>query len=148
MKEVRGDSMAGLLAPGQSIAVDENYFACHAPARGDLVEIDLAPGVNPLVKRIGVVPGDRFRLAPARKAGGFVLEVNGAALRAPGGAPYLFDGKRREMIALYESSFGGVMPADTYFVFGSIPDGSRDSGQFGPVRRERLVGKVVRRRGR
>ncbi len=141
-KFVRGVSMAELFAPETPIQAEMGYYACHKAERGEIVLIQASGRPDPLMKIIQVVPDDKIALVPS--AGAFTLNVNGVPLLTPKGQPYAFSGKAFAMLKLYVESFKGVMPAGTYFVFGTEPAGSYDSSRFGPVTTSALLGRVTK----
>ena len=137
---VLGDSMSEIIQPEQAVSVAMDYYNCHLPERGDIAVINVPGRPHPLLKIIQILPGDRFALQPT--VGGLNLLVNDHILRTPKGVAYIFTPGREKMIQLYVESFKGVMPKDTYFVFGTEPDGSFDSTRIGPVTKDELAGKV------
>ena len=137
---VAGESMLELFKPGTSLQVQKGWYACHVAERGDVAIIQMAYRPRPIVKLIQVLPGDRFHLIALGE--GYQLTVNNDVLKTPHGSPYLFKGQAYRMLALYEESFHGLMPAETYFVFGTVAGGSFDSTRFGPVKVDQLTGRV------
>lgn len=138
---VRGASMVPVFLPEDEVEIDFNFFPCHEPRRNDVVLVRLEGRLSDILKTLRVMPGDRFSLRATQ--GGFFLSVNGHNLTMSNGRPYVFEGNSVRMLKLYEESFHGVMPPDTYFVFGEDMSGSFDSRKFGPITRPQLVGKVL-----
>ncbi len=144
---VAGNSMAGIVANGSTVTVEENYYACHDVARGDIVAYNY-PG-KPLIKKVFGVPGDTLALAPATSSvSGLVLTgwsilVNGKALVNSAGYPYVITASGHRMLSIYVNDYRGVIPPDSYLILGDTPWGSEDSTVFGLVGREDLLGKVV-----
>jgi signal peptidase I len=128
------------------------------PAHGDLVLVESPDNGHPVFKRVVALPGDRvgmqqhhltvnghalaynvadntaFATVPAENRLGSVIEMEAIGVHAhlityePGSAT---------------CSFPQVLvPADHYFLMGDNPDESRDSRSWGPVRRQRLRGRV------
>lgn len=139
---VRGISMVGLFEPETPLLAEYGYYTCHDVTRGDTALIRRPGREDPIVKSVLVLPGDVMRLVGA--GSGASLWVNGQVLQSAKRGPYRFSGRAYRMIRLYVDSFKGVMPKDTYFVFGTDPGGSLDSTQFGPVTRAMLVARVQR----
>lgn len=139
-RTIRGSSMAGILEPAQEIIADFGWYACHPLERGELVLLSLPGRKDPLVKQAWVIPGDTFALRETPR--GNELLVNGTALATPNGSTYAFQGKARDMLALYVRSFQGLMPKDTCFVFGTSSTGTWDSTRFGPVTQSQLLARV------
>ncbi len=136
---VRGTSMEGILSDGEHITVLENYYACHAVARGDIVDYDYG-GAEDLVKSVMGVPGDM--LAFQKSGSRWHILVNGAPLANAQGETYLVSDAARRMLALYVGDQGGVIPADAYLVLGNNPAGSIDSTWFGLASAGDFKGKV------
>ena len=140
-KMIRGTSMAELLQPEEAVDAELGYYVCHPVQRGDIVLVQRPGRTDPIIKLVLVLPGDHFALR--RDGGSYLLDVNGTPLTTPRGTPYRFAGKRHDMLALYEDSMHGVVPAHTFFVFGTQPQGTLDSTQFGPVTESDLIGRVT-----
>jgi signal peptidase I len=131
-----------------------------APARGDVV-VFLPPGEDQLyVKRVVGVPGDVVEMRDNR------LFINGrpatydkpapATLARLGRADLNPDLLTQEVFAGHAHSvlrgdddssphtFGPVrVPVGGYFLLGDNRDNSKDSRYFGPVPRERIMGRAV-----
>jgi signal peptidase I len=141
-RTVRGSSMAGLVHGGQDIVFDRNAYRCQAVARDDLIVIEKSQLPAPLIKQVKVLPGDEVDLVPAQ-GGVFHLKVNGDIAKNHARLPYEFFGGRLKMLRLYVDQFQKKIPANIFFVFGTDPRGSKDSGTFGPVTRQEIIGKVT-----
>jgi len=130
-----------------------------APARGDIATFGSPADGTRLLKRVVGLPGDEIELRDGR------LWVNGEqiALSEPyhlqeplpdGGQLQAWRaqeqlGTRRhalqtlpEVAALRDGHW--TVPANHYFMLGDNRDNSHDSRYFGPVPRERLIGRVSR----
>lgn len=143
-KYISGNSMEELFKPEDKIEVEEGWYACHGVERDEIVLVKLPGRDRPIVKMARVLPGDTFSLRPLAP-GAFALYVNEVPLKTPHGHEFSFSGKALKMLRLYEQSFGGRMPAHTYFVFGTNNHGSFDSSRFGPVVHSSLLGRVKHR---
>lgn len=49
-----------------------------------------------------------------------------------------------KLLQLYENSFKGIIPENTYIILGNQPEGTLDSTRFGLVDKSGIIGKVVR----
>ncbi|MBY0315481.1 MAG: signal peptidase I [Bdellovibrionales bacterium] len=141
IKTIRGNSMKGLYENGQDISVDQNYYGCHSPQMHDVVLVQKKGFKAPIIKEILVTPGQRFQLVPQGK--GHVMLVDGKELENSIHKKYIFSRGAYKMLSLYEKEFKGLMPKDTYFIFGTGLADSRDSTRFGPVLRSEIIGKVL-----
>ena len=122
---VYGQSMEPNLSSQQRLIVDKLSLRFRAPARSDIVVIDLPAMDDMLVKRVVGLPGEVVEVRD-----GAVL-VDGASLAEP------FDHD------LGHTSMAPVTLGPLqYFVMGDNRDNSNDSRAFGPVRREYIVGRV------
>ena len=122
---VFGQSMEPNLSPHQRLIVDKLSFRLHAPARNDIVVVDLLTMDDMLVKRVVGLPGETIEVS-----GGRVL-VNGQPLPEP----FPHDLGNTTMAPL-------ILGPLEYFVMGDNRDNSNDSRSFGPVHRESIVGRV------
>lgn len=140
-REVRGESLTGLIERGSSVRVLFGYYGCHEIEKEDVVAYNYAGNPNPVIKIVKAVPGDTFKLKKA--PGGWNLLVNGKVLKNSGKEPYLFDERGRRMLSLYESDYRGVVPPQAYLILGNLARGSLDSSRFGLVHQSDILGKVV-----
>ena len=101
-------------------------YAFGKPSRGDVVAIRLAGPSLVIVKRVVGLPGERIAFV------GGVLHVNGVPLDEP------YVGSRRPWDRA-ETTLG----PDEYFVVGDNRGMSQGNHQFGAIRKERILGKVV-----
>lgn len=136
--------MSGLFSPEDRISVQEGWYGCHEVKRDDIALVQIGGRTHPLIKMVRVLPGDRFKLKKSVTDEGEILVVNGQVLRTQSGAPYVFRGKRAKMLRLYEKIFKGIMPAETYFVFGTVSGGSYDSTRFGAIRKTQLIARAIK----
>lgn len=135
---VHGNSLAPLAKDGAEI--DGVRGDCGAPKHGDFVLVDSPRNPNlPLIKIVFGVPGDKFRLKETE--GGHNLIINGTLAKNSEGKPYLFAGKRKDMLSLYE----GPIPANTYLILGNDPSGSTDSTRIGLVDKSAIAGVAKRK---
>jgi len=122
---VYGQSMEPNLSPRQRLIIEKFSYRLRAPQRNDIVVVDLPQLDDMLVKRIVGLPGETI----AVRAG--LVYVNGAPLLEP----FAHEVDRASLAPLR-------LGADEYFVLGDNRDNSNDSRYFGPVARDRILGKV------
>ena len=119
-------SMSPTLRAGDHVLVNKLAYRFGEPRRRDLVVLRSASG-ELLLKRVVGVGGDSVGVEDG------VLHVNGRAVREP-----FVD--RRLVDSVY---FGPVrVPGGAVFVMGDRRSNSVDSRTFGPVPRDRVVGRV------
>lgn len=126
---VSSGSMAPTLRAGDHVLVDKLAYRIGDPRRGDLVAFR-GVGDGVMIKRAVGLPGDTVAVRDG------VLHVNGGRVVEP----YVNYG-------LNDSNYFGPerVPEGGVFVMGDHRENSRDSREFGPVRREDLVGRVLLR---
>jgi signal peptidase I len=124
---VPSGSMAPTLRPGDSVLVNKLAYRTGDPRRRDLVVLHRPRSGELMLKRIVALGGDQVGIEDG------VLHVNGHAVREP-----FLD--HRLVDSVY---FGPVrVPAGDVFVMGDQRSNSVDSRTFGPVPRNRILGRV------
>ena len=165
-REVRGESLSGVIEPGTQIEVLLGYYACHAPARNDIVIYRYGGDPDPLIKIVRGIPGDVFELKKEGQI--WRIMINENVLTTSGGAPYALDDRGYRMLSLYvpdttprtitTSTTTNTsttvttsityrttqIPPNTYLILGNLPNGSTDSTRFGLVDKSDIIGKVER----
>jgi signal peptidase I len=141
---VRGDSLRGLVEPGQTLSLWHGYYECERPRHGDLVAFR-HPGLDaPIVKRVVAVAGDTFTVGEGTAACGR-LGVNDAPVRTAAGREYCLDAAAMALLGTYARDYRGVVPADAVLLLGSGERSSLDSGRVGLVSRGDLLGRAMTR---
>lgn len=132
--KVQGYSMYPTFDDGDYLLTDKLSYRLHEPKAGEVVVFN-APD-HPkydYIKRIIAVPGDRVKLINGK------FYVNGYILDE---SEYLSS----EIITQGEGFLkeGGetIIPPNYYFMAGDNRPGSSDSRQFGPVAKDKIVGKA------
>lgn len=123
---VDGSSMTPTLASGQYVLVNRIAYLTGEPQRGDVIVLhSLEDAGTDLIKRLIGLPGETISIANG------VVAVNGVPLHEP----YLNAPPR------YQGEW--TLQADEFFVLGDNRNNSRDSHNFGPVKRSNLVGQAT-----
>lgn len=172
---VAGDSDAPAYVSGDRVLVnlaaydlpvpytDRRLARLAEPAPGDVVLCRLGDG-RLVIKRVAAGPGSRVTLHGHRLAiDGVALEYTDVPSRQAeqirrgrlGPILQLERGNGPPLYIAYDPGNAGLprknaftVPANAYFVLGSNRDVSVDSRHFGPVPRDRILGKVIGRLGR
>ena len=127
-------SMERTLEPEQQLVVDKLTPRFDDYRRGDIVVFDppeswTADSGTPYIKRVIGLPGDTLQIRDG------LVYINDIALEEP----YLYDGQPTV-------ATGGddtwVIPPDQLFVMGDHRSDSADSRVFGPVPRDRVIGRA------
>lgn len=134
------DHMSGVIDNGQEFDVALNWYKCHAVERGDVVLYKFSNTKDPVARFVRGVPGDRFKLV--RAPGHWNVEIDGDVLESSDGRPYVFGSDVSPVLSLYEKSSKGILDADTALVFSRHSPGGFDSGVFGAVSIQDIIGKV------
>ena len=122
-----GPSMSPTLIDGQLVLVNRLAFWSTPPRRGDVVAISLAGRRVMYIKRVVGLPGEQLRIERG------IVFTNGVALDEP------YVQRRRPW------NVGEVrLAADEYLVIGDNRGMSASNHDFGKVRRDRIVGRVIR----
>lgn len=143
IKTVSGTSLSGIVEPGAKVELARGYYKCRLVLREDIVAYDFAGNPNPIIKIVKAIPGDSFHLEKDAKSGGWLIYVNGAALRNSEGKEYLLNDQTRKMLSLYEADYRGLIPLDAYLILGNRPEGTTDSTRFGLIGKGDVIGKIL-----
>jgi signal peptidase I len=122
-----GVSMTPVIEDGQLVFVNRLAYVSGAPRRGDIVALRAAGRRVVYVKRVVALPGERVGID------GGTIHVDGRPLDKP----YVRD--RRPW-----TSAVATLGNDEYLVLGDNRGMPLDAQSFGRVRRERMLGRVVR----
>ena len=138
---VSGNSLDGFIDAGKTIKILYGFYDCNPVQRGDVVVYNYAGDVNPMIKIVKGVSGDKFHLSQTN--GGWNILINGEVIKNSSGQEYLLSDRSSRMLALYENDYKGVIPAGAYLILGNLASGSLDSSRFGLVSKSDILGKVV-----
>jgi len=136
--EVKGTSMVPNFTDGEYLLTDKLSYRFGDPQRGDVV-VFKAPPSEPCaadqceyIKRIIGIPGDRVMV----KAG--LVYLNGALLNQF----FLPEGVISDPGSFCAEGVEKTVPQGYYLAFGDNRSHSRDGREFGPIKRELIVGKA------
>lgn len=131
---VKGASMEPTFFNNEYLIIDELSYRFHEPPRGDVVVLR-NPTLNDeyLIKRIIGLPGERV-----------VIDQDGVKIGTSLTAE-LQTLNERSYLSSSVTTAGAVdvvLGSDEYFVMGDNRTASLDSRSFGPIRRDRIVGRA------
>lgn len=132
--EVTGDSMEPTLHDKEQILVEKMSMNFDELQRGDIIVFNSPE--NPkilIVKRIIGVPGDRITIQNE------AVYLNGQQLEES----YIGNGIKTEAKNALEDGVETSVPYQSYIVLGDNRTNSTDSRDFGPIKKEEIVGKAV-----
>jgi signal peptidase I len=135
-------SMEDTLLVGDRVLADRISWRFSDPQRGDIVVFH-PPGPGPvLIKRIVGLPGDTLTLRNG------AVYVNGERLAEPYVRRVDGEAEPTEPFDLglpWNLQQSYTVPADSYFMMGDNRTDSADSRDFGPIVRDRFVGRAFAR---
>ena len=139
--EVKGNSMLPNFINGEYLLTDKLSYQFGKPNRGDVV-VFKAPPSEPCaeneceyIKRVIGVPGDRVRVVNGR------VYLNGELL----GQDFLPADVITEQGEFNEEGVEKTVPEGQYLCFGDNRSHSRDGREFGPIKKETVVGRAFLR---
>lgn len=137
---VSGTSLAGILDAGAKIKILYDYYQCHEAQRGDIVIFQPDPEMNPIVKIVKGLPGDKLSLQGDGTNWNILL--NGEVLRTSTGDAYQVNDNAFQMLSLYIRDYNGIIPPKAHLLLGNAISGSLDSTKFGLIDISDIIGKV------
>ncbi|MDP3057559.1 MAG: signal peptidase I [bacterium] len=150
-KIVRGNSLTGVIEPGETVKILFGYYDCNEIKKEDIIVYSYAGNPVPLIKIVKGIPGDSFRLqkeesGPVRgKTSNGVnrnILIKGEVLKNAQSQPYLIGESGYRMLSLYERDYKGVIPENAYLLLGNLASGSLDGTHFGLIGKADILGKV------
>lgn len=135
------DTMYDLLLKGKSYVAFTEWKECVHLSQGDIVLYRYSPSGDPVARRVAAVPGDKIELVRNPVRNNWFLKVNGKLYLA-GDKPYGFGSIAAHPISIYEKAHKGLLDDKALVVFSHNPPGNRDSGDFGVVSIDDIVGLV------
>jgi signal peptidase I len=139
--QVKGQSMFPNFHDGEFLLTDKFTYRFHLPKRGETI-IFMAPASEACaeveceyIKRIVGLPGERIKIQ-----GGQVF-INGQVLAED----YLPADERIIAGSLLKEGAEFLVPGESYIVLGDNRPHSRDSREFGPIKKEAIIGRAFLR---
>lgn len=138
---VRGRSMRAMLPEGARLVLLRGFYACRAPARGELIALHRAGSAVPLLRVVQAIPGDT--LSVETSPGGSFLLLNGERAKNSKGEHFPLDGRSWRKLTHYAERYGGRIPARTFLVFGELAGHAPEDREFGLVSQGELIGRLT-----
>jgi len=140
-KIVSGTSLAGILESGTKIKILYDYYQCHEAQREDIFVFQPDLELNPVVKIIKGLPGDKLAMQGDGK--NWNILVNEEILRTSTGDAYQVNDNAFQMLSLYIRDYQGKIPPKAHLLLGNTISGSLDSTKYGLIDISDIIGKVV-----
>jgi len=136
---VHGNSMFPTIKDNQSVEVEYGYYQNHQILRGEIVVIDFRTRNEDFVKRVIAIPGDSVLFGKDSQ-----IYLNDNQLREN----YISNNEsfnKNELITLLTQLeyYNNTIPEGYYLVLGDNRLDSYDSGSYGLILKERIIGKIA-----
>lgn len=141
--KVDDQSMNGLLTANQTYEAFTEWKNCIKLEAGDVVLYRYSKSGEPVARKVAAVPGDRFELVRNPEKNNWKILVNGSIYESDG-KPYTFGSVAVHPISLYEKAHKGQLDNQSLIIFSNRTPGNRDSGEFGVVNMNDIIGIVSR----
>ncbi len=141
IKQVRGTSLTGIVSDGSSIILAYGFYNCNPVLLNDIVAYKYGGSKIPLIKIVKALPGDTFHVL--LKDNYYYIEVNKKTVTYSDGAIYKLPQKEYAMLKMYEDSYHSVIPPSAYLILGNRT-GTTDSGRFGLISKNDILGKALK----
>lgn len=131
--KVSGHSMVPNFQNGDYIITNKVSLQMGSPVRGEVIILHNPRNADEVfIKRVISLPGEKIRLQ-----NGYVF-INDQKLDEP----YLPAGLKTPTESFLSEGEEFVIPQDNYFVIGDNRGGSSDSREWGPVKKELIIGQA------
>jgi hypothetical protein len=118
-----------------------NYYDCNKISRGELVYYEYSKGLEPIVRKVWGLPGDKFNIISAGE-NRWNIEINGGKVKADNG-DYWFEFKGLPPLKGYVDLGQVVLEEREYLLFSETSPGDKDSSSLGIVMRGNILGRYI-----
>jgi|GEM_PF-5219590 len=133
--------MRGLIDPGTTVRATLGWYLCHPIQVGDLVLYRFSSEKPPVVKRVVAVGGQSISVEIDPAGQGWILTVDKQVIDPA--KPYIFGSATAPPpLKLYADQNHDVIQQGHVVLFSAFPPGDSDSGIFGVVSVEDVIGHV------
>jgi len=141
---MRKPYLRGLLEEREEYRLGIFEEGCGEFGVGDIVAYRPASTSAPILRVVRAVPGHVLELRPSVNGKAWSLMVNGSFVKDHRGEVYYFGSYPvAPPIGLYIKNNGKMLMDGHYLLFSTVSPGVNDSGQFGVVVRQSMIGKVI-----
>ncbi|MEK7356269.1 MAG: S26 family signal peptidase, partial [Bdellovibrionota bacterium] len=135
-------NLRGYVEKDETVSVTLNWYRCHPPKVGEIVLYRFSWHREPVLKRIVATEGDRIDLVLDHEGRGWNLVLNDKVFESSGRRYFIGVPKVAPPLKLYADANDHVLKPGLVVVLSSHPPGENDSGWFGPVSIQDIVGIV------
>ncbi|MCB0408095.1 MAG: hypothetical protein KDD34_07825 [Bdellovibrionales bacterium] len=135
------DYLAGLIHKGEPLKVYVGYYNCNQVQRGDLVYFRISPPIDPVVKIVYGLPGDKFEVVETDIEDQWNIKLNDSLVMS-GDKPYFIQSRHTPPLKTYQISRSGILGPGEYIILSNVPPGMSDSSNLGIVRKRAFEGRV------
>lgn len=136
--QVKGGSMLPNFHNGEFLLTDKLTYRLRSPVRGEVVVFKAPPSEACVeieceyIKRVVGLPGEKIKIENGR------IYINEQLLIEP----YVGDDIRTQAGGILREGVDVVVPQDDFLVLGDNRPHSRDGREFGPIKKEAIVGRA------
>ena len=137
-------TMSPYLEKGQEFKVIMDYYICNPLKRGDFIYYFNSDNIEPVVRKVVALHGDKFQIVKDKVKPNWNLIVNNELLMYTKDQPYYFGlSSIPSILSLYEKSQKGVLTDQELIALTTVPPGRIDSSVFGVYGEDGIIGKVI-----
>lgn len=140
--KMKDSHLAGIIDKDEPIRILLGFYDCNPIQRGDLVFFRISPPIEPVVKVVYGIPGDKFEVKETEVKNQWHILINGKTVEVEDG-PYFIQSRHTPPLKTYERAKKGTLGKDDYIILSNVPPGLSDSSNLGLVRRVAFEGKVL-----
>lgn len=141
--EVNDNFMSGIANQGAHTKLYKNFYNCNEPSVGDYVWFKISEHVEPVMREIQGVPGDKYALLQdSKNKKRWTLLINGRAATSSG-KNYYIESNTVPPLKTYEIHRGGVLKKDEYIILSHVTPGMTDSSNLGLISKKSFAGRIV-----
>jgi len=135
--------MMGLIEQNTKLVVLKDYYDCNKIQRGDIVYTRFSASIQPIVKVVRAVGGDKFEVIPD---GGskrrYHIKVNGEYVTDRMGK-FTIESLVVPPLQTYQDARNGVLKDDEVMILSNVSPGKSDSASLGLIKDRFVEGKVI-----